>query len=136
MSWVWSVLLSCSRVEFCPDDEGAAAETCEPLDRINQWIPSGKLVSLVQPTYAKGAGYGMDAFLFGGGYKHFDIEGFVAVVEAQAWREPTKVQLWVKGAEEGLGDDLFTEIRLRPQRIRRTRERVIPSKPKASTKVR
>ena len=53
-----------------------------------------------QPTYSKGAGYGMDANLFGGGYKHLDIEAFIEVVQTQEWKERAKVQLWVKAPKK------------------------------------
>jgi hypothetical protein len=119
VGWVWNVLLSCSNEEFPDDAKGNTPETCEPLERINRWIPDGKLVDLTKPTYSKGAGYGMDANLFGGGYKHFDIEGFIKVVEAQDWKNREKVQLWVKGAEEGMGEDPFTLIKLRRRRASR-----------------
>jgi hypothetical protein len=112
MGWVWNVLLSCSNEEFWEEGEEEARKTCKPLERINQWIPHGKLVSLIGPTYAEGVGYGIDANLFGGGYKHFDIEGFIDVVKAQDWKMRSKVQLWVKGAEEGMGEDPFTLIKL------------------------
>lgn len=77
------------------------------------------MVSLVEPTYAKGVGNGIGAYLFGGGYKHFDIEGFIKVVEAQDWKDLAKVQLWVKGAEEGMGEDPFTLIKLKRRRASR-----------------
>ena len=112
MGWVWNVLLSFSNEEFWEDGEDEARDTCEPLERINQWIPSGKLVSLIGPTYVKGVGIGLDANLFGGGYKHFDIEGFIEVVEAQGWKDRANVQLWVKGAEEGMGEEPFTPVKL------------------------
>lgn len=118
MGWVWNVLLSCSNEEFWEDDE-FDEETCEPLERINQWIPHGKLVSLIGPTYVEGVGYGMDANLFGGGYKHFDIEGFIKVVEAQDWKDRAKVQLWVKEGQEGVDDEPFTLIKLRRRRSTR-----------------
>lgn len=135
MGWVWNVLLSCSNEEFWEDGEDEARDTCEPLERINQWIPHGKLVSLIGPTYVEGVGYGMDANLFGGGYKHFDIDGFIDVVEAQDWKDRAKVQLWVKGAEEGMGEESFTLIKLRPRRSRRpkpTAKSTRQSKPKLS----
>jgi len=80
------------------------------LERINAWIPYGRLVSLIGHTYRDDAGYGMDANLYGGGFKHFDIEGFIEVVKAQDWKERSRVQLWVKGAEEGMGEEPFTLI--------------------------
>lgn len=57
------------------------------------------------PTYKKGAGFGMDANLHGGGFKHLNIEGFIDVVRAQPWKRPGEVQLWIKGAEEGTGEE-------------------------------
>jgi hypothetical protein len=137
MGWVWNVLLACSRTEFAVDGEGAALEMCEPLDRINEWIPHGRLVSLIEPTYAKGAGNGMDAYLFGGGYKRFDIKEFIKVVEAQDWRNRGSVQLWVNGGEEGMVDETFTLIRLRPRpknRPTQARKPAPPSTRKRNTK--
>ncbi len=58
----------------------------------------------------------MDANLYGGGFKHFDIEGFIKVVKAQHWKEASKVQLWVKGAEEGMGEEPFTLIKVGARR--------------------
>ncbi len=112
MGFVWNVMLSFDNEELWEDDEEEPRETCEPLQRINAWIPHGRLVSLIGPTYEDGAGYGMDANLYGGGFKHFDIEGFVEVVKAQDWKARSKVQLWVKGAEEGMGEEPFTLIKL------------------------
>jgi hypothetical protein len=141
MSFIWNVLLSFSNEEFWEDDEDEPRETCEPLERINQWIPHGKLVSLVRPTYAKGVGYGMDANLFGGGFKHFDIEGFIEVVAAQDWKELANVQLWINGAEEGMGDEPFSSINLHGRKVARLRthplappKRQAPLKRKAQVK--
>jgi hypothetical protein len=125
MGWIWNVLLSCSNEEFCEEGEDEPREICEPLERINGWIPHGKLVSLIKPTYAAGAGYGMDANLFGGGYKHFDIEAFIKVVEAQNWKDRANLQLWIKGAEEGMGEDPFELVKLQSRRS---------SRPKATAK--
>ena len=107
MGWVWNVLLSHSNEELWADGEDEPRETCQPIEEINEWISNGKLVDLVKPTYANGAGNGLDANLYGGGFKHFDIDGFIEVVEARNWKERAKVQLWVKGAEEGMGEDPF-----------------------------
>ena len=82
------------------------------LERINAWIGTGRLVSLTSRTYDDDASYGLDANLHGGGFKHFDIDGFIAVVKAQEWKSRSKVQLWVKGGEEGMWDDPFTLIKL------------------------
>ena len=112
MGFVWNVMLSFDNEEFWEEGEDEACETCAPLERINAWIPNGRLVSLVGPTYADETGYGMDANLYGGAFKHFDIEGFIQAVQAQDWKVRPKVQLWVKGAEEGVGGELFTLIKL------------------------
>ena len=128
------MLLACSNIEFGDDGEGDSPETCEPLERINRWIVHGKLVSLIGPTYAKGVGSGMDAYLFGGGYKHFDIAGFIKVVEAQDWKDMAKVQLWVKGAEQGMGEEPFTLIKLRRRRASRP-DRRAKHPPRFKTKI-
>jgi hypothetical protein len=44
MSYIWNVMLSFSNEELWEDDEEEARETCEPLERINAWIPHGELV--------------------------------------------------------------------------------------------
>jgi hypothetical protein len=108
MGFKWNVMLSFDNEEWWEEDEDEPRDNCEPLERINQWIPYGQLVDLVTPPNAQGAGCGMDANLYGGGFKHFDIEGFIEVVRAQNWKARSKVQLWIKGAEEGMGDEPFT----------------------------
>jgi hypothetical protein len=112
MGFVWNVMLSFDNEELWEDGEDEARGTCEPLERINAWLSPGHLVSLIGPTYQEGAGNGMDANLYAGGFKHFDIEGFIELVKAQGWRHRSKVQLWVKGAEEGMGTEPFTLIKL------------------------
>jgi len=139
MGFVWNVILSFDNEEMWEDDEDKPRETCEPLERINAWIPYGRLVSLIGPTYEHGAGYGMDANLYGGGFKNFDIDGFIEVVEAQDWKERDKVQLWVNGAEEGMGEEPFTLIKLGPRPPSRPKpkpqaKRKSQAKPKGRTK--
>lgn len=71
------------------------------------------------------------------GFKHFDVEGFIKVVEAQHWKDRPKVQLWIKGAEEGMGEDPFTLIKLRRRRVSRSErkaKRSTQSRLKARTK--
>ena len=75
------------------------------------------LVSLTKPTDKEGVGDGMDAKLFGGGFKHFDIEKFIEVVEAQAWKKRANVQLWIKGAEAGVGEEQFIAVKLRRRQV-------------------
>lgn len=100
MSWVWNVMLSFSNVELWEDDEDEPRETCEPLERINAWIPNGQLVSLTGPTNADGVGYSMNANLDGGGFNHLDIEGLIETVRAQDWKQRADVQLWIQGEEQ------------------------------------
>lgn len=112
MSFVWNVMLSHDSEELWEDDEDDPRETCEALDRINAWLPHGRLVSLTGPTYEDDAGNGLDANLYGGGFKDFDILGFIEVVKAQDWKVRSNVQLWVKGGEEGMGTEPFTLVKL------------------------
>jgi hypothetical protein len=116
MGYVWNVMLSFDNEEFWEDGEDEPRGTCEPLERINAWIPHGQLVNLTGPTCRDDAGYGMDANLYGGGFKNFDIDGFIAVVRAQNWKERSKVQLWVKGAEEGMGTEPFAVVKIGARR--------------------
>lgn len=118
MGFVWNVMLSFDNEELWEDGEDEARETCEPLDRINSWLEHGQLVSLNGPTYDDDAGYGMDANLYGGGFKNLDIDAFIAIVQAQSWKKRSKVQLWVKGAEEGMGTEPWTLVKLGGQRSR------------------
>ena len=113
MSFIWNVMLSFDNEELWEDGKDEPRETCEPLERINTWLDCGQLVSLIGPTFEDGSGYGMDANLYGGGFTHFDIKDFIKTVQAQDWKEPSKVQLWVKGAEEGMGTEPWTLIKLR-----------------------
>src|SRR5487761_2046055 len=113
MGFIWNVMLSFDNEERWEDGEDEPRATCESLDRVNAWlIPFGRLVDLVGPTYEGGVGSGLDANLFGGGFKHFDIDGFIEVVRAQRRKRRSKVQSWVKGAEEGMGTEPFELIRL------------------------
>jgi hypothetical protein len=93
MGFVWSLLLSFANEEWWEDGKDEPRHTCEPPEQINEWIADGKLVSLIEPTYAEGAGYGIDANLLVGGYKRFDINGFIEVVKAQRWKDRASVQL-------------------------------------------
>lgn len=112
MSFIWNVMLSFDNEELWMEGEDEPRETCEPLERINAWLPHGRLVSLVGPTYEDDVGHGMDANLYGGGFKNLDIDAFIEVVRAQDWKARAKVQLWVKGAEEGMGTEPFKLIKL------------------------
>jgi hypothetical protein len=119
MAFVWNVMLSFSDDEWWEDGEDEPRETCEPLERINAWIEHGWLVNLISPTYGDGVGYGMHANLYGGGYKHFDIEGFIEVVQAQEWKDRANLQLWIKGEEE----ESWTPIKIRRRKARQPKRR-------------
>ena len=112
MGWVWNVMLSFDNEELWEDGADKPVEICEPMKQINSWIPDGRLVRLIGPTYEDNCGFGMDANLYGGGFLHFDIEGFIEVVKSQQWKVRSKVQLWIKGGNEGLGTDPFILIKL------------------------
>ena len=134
MGFVWNVMLSFDNEEFWEDGEDEPRETRVPLERINAWLDPNRLVSLVGPTFDD-AGNGMHANLFGGGFKHFDIEGFIEAVKSQAWKARHKVQLWVAGAEEGMGEQPFMPIKLgRRRRESATRKRSAGVKPSQAKK--
>lgn len=122
MGWIWNILLSCSSEEFWSDDADGPDDTCEPLENINRWIAGGKLVDLTPPTYADGAGSGMDAYLFGGGFNHLNIEGFIRLVETQNWKDRPNLQLWVKG-DGATGEQRFTQVRLRSRPANETKRK-------------
>lgn len=136
MGWVWNVILSFDNEELWEDGGEEARETCELLEEINAQINHGRLVSLVGPTYEDGVGNGMDANLYGGGFKNFDIEKFIELVKSQKWKKRSKVQLWIKGAEEGMGDQPFKLIRLGKltSRISSSERSVLPPKKLAKQK--
>jgi hypothetical protein len=48
MGFVWNVMLSFDNEEFWEEGEDTARETCEPLDRINAWLPERR----AQPSRA------------------------------------------------------------------------------------
>lgn len=128
MGFLWNVMLSFSNEELWEDDEDQPRETCEPLERINEWIPTGKLVELIGPTYAEDASSGLDANLYGGGFKHLDIDAFIKVVEAQPWKDRANVQLWIRGGSEGLDNGPFEAVKLRrPRPVRGAKSRGRPT---------
>lgn len=134
MGWVWNVILSFDNEELWEEGEEEACDTCKLLEEINAQINHGRLVSLVGPTYEDGMGNGMDANLYGGGFKNFDIEKFIELVESQKWKKRSKVQLWIKGAEEGMGDQPFKLIRLRKLTSRNSSSERSVSPPKKLAK--
>ena len=83
MATLTSVILNLSAEEFWCDETEQLNDSCPPLDNINQWIQDGKLVDLTPPTYEDDAGYGLEAWLFGGGFRNFNVELFIRVVGSQ-----------------------------------------------------
>ena len=95
MGYVWNVILSFSDEEFWHEGEDEARTTCAALVALNKLMsPDGKLVDLTKATFK--SSYGMSAHVYGGGFKHFDVNGFIADVQAQAWKDPLNVQLFLK----------------------------------------
>jgi hypothetical protein len=116
MSYIWNVILSFSDEEFWHDGEDNTRATCAALDALNKWMPHGKLVDLTRPTFTAKAGCGMSAHLYGGGFRHLDIEGFIAAVQAQQWKDPTNVQLFLKSESD---EQFSLHSVAKPQRRRR-----------------
>ena len=122
MSFVWNVMLFFSTDEYWRSEEDEARDHCESLNAINKRLPAGcKLVDLTKPTFKEKNGYGMEANVYGGGFKHFDIEDFIELVAAQPWQDPDNVQLFLK-AESA---EHFT-VHF-PCRAKRKRKRQTPS---------
>lgn len=97
MGFVWNVILSFGDEQYWEEGEDAARDRCAVLNAINRWMPpDARLVDLTRPTFKEGCGYGMNAHVFGGGFKHFDVEGFIDTIKAQAWQDPANVQLFLK----------------------------------------
>ena len=102
MSWIWNVMLSCGDDEYWDDDQDEALEIPRALEKINDWLKADKVHGygpLEDLTIGAG-GAGMNANVFGGGYKHFDIEAFIEVVSNQKWRDKKSVQLFLQGEED------------------------------------
>lgn len=105
-------MLSFGDEEYWRDDEGDGQHNCEALDNINAWLEShtvekfGPLTDLT--PCATGNQVGMNATLYGGGFKHFNIEKFIEVIKSQDWRDPESVQLFTKADD----DQMFVLSRL------------------------
>jgi hypothetical protein len=110
MGWIWTVMVSFSNEELWEEGEGEAKDNCEALDNINVWLAAdevrkyGPLTELT--ACANGNEVGMSANLYGGGFKHFDIEGFLKNVKNQNWHDPGNLQVFIKGEE----DEKFTVL--------------------------
>jgi hypothetical protein len=50
MGCVSNVMPSFDNEGWWEEGEDQPRDTCEPLERINQWLPYGKLVDLAGPT--------------------------------------------------------------------------------------
>jgi len=97
MSAVTNVLLSLSNQEFWGDDEHR--DESAALDSVNAWFKEDGLVDLAA-AFANEAHYGIHAYLYGGGFNHLDIEGFIKVVASQEWLDPDNLQLFLRGEQE------------------------------------
>lgn len=112
MSWIWNVILSFGDEEFWEEDEEEALEDCKALQSINSWLEEdkvrnyGPLMDLA--PCATGNGTGMSANIYGGGFKHLDMDKFLQVVARQQWRDRASVQLFIQGEE----DSKFTLMQL------------------------
>lgn len=103
MSWVWSVMLSFSNEEYWMDEAEETLEVAPALEKINEWLESDKVRNYepLTPLALDTGGVGSNANVFGGAFKHFDIEAFIDVVSSQEWRDRDNVQLFVQGEESG-----------------------------------
>jgi hypothetical protein len=105
-------MVSFSDEEYWTPGEDEAQEECQALQNINAWLESdtekmyGPLTNLT--SYATGNQVGMQANLYGGGFKRFDIDDFLAIVKEQTWHDPSCVQVFIKGEE----DQQFTLLAL------------------------
>lgn len=95
------MILSFSDEEYWEEGAEDALESCPALDNINIWLEADKVRNYGPLTdltaCATGNGTGMNANVWGGGFKHFDIEQFIDLVERQPWRDPDSVQLFIQG---------------------------------------
>ena len=104
MSWIWNVILSFSDEEYWVEDEEEVLQSCAAIDSINIWLQAdevrnyGPLNDLT--ACVTGNGVGMNANVWGGGFKHFDIDEFIAVVDRQPWHDRDSVQLFIQGEED------------------------------------
>ena len=57
----------------------------------------------------------MSAYVYGGGFRHFDIEQFIRDVQAQEWRDPRNVELFLKYGSDGRFD-LLRPCKPKPKR--------------------
>lgn len=110
MSWIWNVMLSFGDEEFWEEDEEEALEDCKALQSINSWLEADKVrkygpLTNLAPC-ATGNGTGMSANIYGGGFKHLDMDIFIQLVESQPWHDRDSVQLFIQGEQ----DSKFTLI--------------------------
>ena len=111
MGFVWTVMLSFGDEEYWRSGEEEMRENCEALDNINAWLRDhperhGPLTDLTRCS--TGNAVGMNASLYGGGFKHFVLDDFIEVVKNQDWQDPASVQLFIKADD----DQLFTAMLL------------------------
>ena len=113
-------MLSFTNQEFWRDGEDDARERCEALDLINRQLPTDcQLVDLTKSTFKAGVGCGMEAHVYGGGFKRFDSTGFIEAVVAAPWRDPDNVQ-WFLKAESAECFTLSFPCRAKRKRARKS----------------
>lgn len=99
MSWIWNVMLSVSSEEcYLNETDEEPLKTPPPIEKLNEWLEADE-VRNYGPLTDLTAGTDMSAYVFGGGFKHFDIEEFINVVSNQEWKNKDKVQLFVQYEE-------------------------------------
>ena len=98
MSWVWNVMLSFSDEEYWLEGREDAVEVPPALAEINRWLQlnGGGLTDLTVDS----GGVGINANLFGGGFKNLDIQMLIRAVAEQEWRDRESVQLFIKDEDQ------------------------------------
>ena len=100
MSWIWNVMLSFSNDEYW-DENDEVIDEAPPLEKINAWMEADteRNYGPLEDMTPCGGGAEMNANVFGGGFKHFDIEMFIKVVASQQWQDRSSVQIFLQGEE-------------------------------------
>jgi len=106
MGWIWNVILSFSNEEYWIEGKEEMLESAPALDKINAWMKAHHQHDsyTLKDLSLCASGAGMTANIFGGGFKHFDIEAFVDVVAKQEWQDRDNIQLFLQGEDEGKFD--------------------------------
>ncbi len=98
MSWILTIMISFGDDEWWEADE--VRDNCESLDNVNAWLEADKIRNYGPLTALSSCAVDMSANLYGGGFKHFDIEGFLQIVKSQNWHDPDNLQVFIKDEED------------------------------------